>query len=253
MTDPKTRFSRTVENYRKYRPRYPAGLCDLMAKRVGFGLGSRVAELGAGTGILTSDLLDYGAQVIAVEPNEAMRMAAEDALGERDGFHSVQGSAESTQLLEGSVQGVIAAQAFHWFDPASARREALRICGETGWAAIVWNTRRLVGSDFAEAYESFCRRWGVDYDKVASTYADPSGLETFFGGKTPQRDLLSNAQALDREGLRGRLLSCSYIPGPEDPGYKSMLTHIDAIFDAHQDDDEVWLEYDTELFSGPLS
>ncbi len=96
--DPTLRFSSRVEHYRRYRPGYPPEAIDLLRDRCGLGPQTRVADLGSGTGILTALLLDRGAQVFAVEPNAAMRSAAEALLGARGGFVSVVGTAEATTL-----------------------------------------------------------------------------------------------------------------------------------------------------------
>lgn len=250
--DPHQRFSKTVENYRLYRPRYPKGLCGVLAQHVELTPGTCVADLGAGTGILSEDLLDFGAKVIAVEPNEAMREAAQHEFGTRSGFHCIGGSAEETQLGDSCVQGIVAAQAFHWFDAQRVRREARRIGSDEVWAAIIWNTRRLERTPFLRAYETFCHQWGSDYAKVSARYAQPDTIATFFG-RQPSRLVLDNAQELDQAALRGRLLSCSYIPGPAQARHADMLQAIEELFETHQLDGLVTLEYDTEVFWGRLN
>ena len=94
--DPTRRFSSRVENYRKYRPGYPAEVIALLRERCGLRLGVAVADLGAGTGIFTAQLLEAGARVWAVEPNRQMREAAEPLLGAHRGFVSLEGGAEDS-------------------------------------------------------------------------------------------------------------------------------------------------------------
>ena len=74
------RFSSRADNYARYRPSYPAAAIDLLSARCGLVAGARVADLGSGTGILSALLLERGAQVFAVEPNDAMRACAEARL-----------------------------------------------------------------------------------------------------------------------------------------------------------------------------
>jgi len=62
-----------------------------------------------------------------------------------------------------------------------------------------------------------------------------------------------NAQTLDFDGLLGRLLSSSYIPGPAHPDHARMVAALREIFEAHQEDSQVRMEYDTELFFGPIA
>ena len=58
MKAPTERFSDRVENYIRYRPGYPAAALDLLARECGLASGTRVADVGAGTGIFTRLLLD---------------------------------------------------------------------------------------------------------------------------------------------------------------------------------------------------
>ena len=85
-----------------------------------------VLDLGAGTGKLTSVLLDLGLDVIAVEPDDAMRALVDPrATG-------LAGTAERVPLADASIDGVLVGQAWHWFDPASAVAEVRRSCGPAG-------------------------------------------------------------------------------------------------------------------------
>ncbi len=132
--DAKTRFSSRVENYVRYRPAYPGGVLQCLERECGLTPAWRVADIGSGTGISSKLFLDYGCTVFAVEPNPDMRRAAERLLGSVPGFHSEDGSAEATGIPAGSVDLAIAAQAFHWFDPAGAREEFQRIVRpEAAW------------------------------------------------------------------------------------------------------------------------
>ena len=248
--DPRARFSDRVQDYIRYRPGYPAALRTILAE-AGLAPGAAVADLGSGTGILSALLLDWGCRVYGVEPNAEMRAASAALLAGWGGFTAVEGSSEATGLADGSVDAVVAAQAFHWFEPAAARRECLRVLRPGGFAAMIWNTRRLDSTPFLIAYEAFMHRWGTDYARVAQRYAAPEALATFFGG-APTRAVAGNAQALDRAGLVGRILSCSYIPGVDHPDRAPMLAAAEALFDAHQRGGQVVIDYDTEVFLGPL-
>src|SRR5688572_11749971 len=113
--DPTGRFTHRADAYVKSRPSYPAGLFDVLRDECGLGPSSVVADLGSGTGIFTRLLLERGATVHAVEPNDDMRGEAERTLASEPRFHSVKGTAEATTLAAGSIHLVTAAQAFHWF------------------------------------------------------------------------------------------------------------------------------------------
>lgn len=130
--DPTRRFSDRVRDYVRYRPGYPQALAETLRTATGLEKGAVVADVGSGTGISARLLLRHGFRVLGVEPNEAMRRAAEDALGRNPRFRSVNGSAEQTTLPPGSVDMVAAGQAFHWFRPDGARREFARVLRPQG-------------------------------------------------------------------------------------------------------------------------
>ena len=80
--NPKGRFSDRVENYIKYRPSYPPEVLELLAAQCGLTAESIVADVGSGTGILTSLLLKNAERVYGIEPNREMREAAERMLAD---------------------------------------------------------------------------------------------------------------------------------------------------------------------------
>ena len=103
--------------------------------RIGFDPSWRVADIGSGTGISTRMFLENGNQVTAIEPNADMRTAAERMLENQPRFRSVDASAEQTTLADASVDLIVSAQAFHWFDLAKCKIEFARILKPNGWCA----------------------------------------------------------------------------------------------------------------------
>jgi len=97
-----------------------------------------VVDVAAGTGKLTRLLLPFGAEVVAVEPVEAMRLALRAAL---PGVRVAAGTAEAIPLAESSVDAATVAQAFHWFDAPAALCELHRVQRPGGRLALVWNVR----------------------------------------------------------------------------------------------------------------
>lgn len=251
MTEIKTarRFDDRVENYAAHRPGYPAGVLEFLRDELGLASAAVVADVGSGTGILAEMFLRAGCRVFAVEPNAAMRAAAEARLQSYPRFASVEGAAEATTLGDESVDFVTAAQAFHWFDVEGARREFRRILKPGGWAVLVWNNRRTETDAFHRDYESLLRRFGTDYARVAATYAEPGSLRRFFGGDYGAR-VFDNHQLFDFEGFKGRLLSASYVPLAGHTNFEPMLAELRRIFDAHERDGRVRVEYDTEVYYG---
>ena len=248
--DPSDRFSNRVADYVRYRPSYPSAFIDMLREELRVGPGTTVADIGSGTGILTEMLLGTGCIVIAVEPNQAMRRAAETNLDSYAGFRSMDGSAEATGLDAESVDIITVAQAFHWFRVDETEREFRRIVRPGGWVVLVWNGRRTEGSQFMQAYETFLEEWGTDYTAVRKTYDMDGSLTRLFGAGGPRRHRFPNVQTLDQDGLVGRLLSSSYSPARDDPSTPAMLTALGRLFARHAEGGVVSMEYDTEVYSG---
>ena len=249
--DPTQRFSTRVDNYVRYRPSYPPAAIDLLQSRCGLGVGSVVADLGAGTGILTALLLARGARVFAVEPNAAMRSAAEAALGGEPCFHSIAGSAEATTLAAASIDLLVAGQAFHWFKAAEARREALRITRPGAWGALLWNERPPAASAFLQEYEALVRRHSPEYDQVVGSRAREPDMRAFLGEQM-QLARFANQQVFDYEGLVGRLMSSSYAPEPGEPAHAPLLAQLRELFDRHAHEGRVTFPYVTLVYYGQL-
>ncbi|GAG54799.1 unnamed protein product, partial [marine sediment metagenome] len=108
LEDSKKRFSSRVENYIKYRPKYPLKIIDFLEKKAILAKSNVIADIGSGTGILTKVFLDHGNWVYGVEPNKDMREAAEKILKNYPNFTSFEGSAESTGLEENIIDLIIA-------------------------------------------------------------------------------------------------------------------------------------------------
>jgi SAM-dependent methyltransferase len=249
--DPALRFAGRADDYVRGRPGYPEALFDLLAAETGLPAGATVGDLGAGTGLSSEPWLARGFAVTAVEPSAPMRRAAVERLGARRGFRAVDGRAEATGLAGASVDLVFAAQAFHWFDAAAARVELARILREPRRVALAWNARRADGTPFLRDYEALLERFGTDYREVGHRGVGDERLRAFFGGPFERRRF-DNAQSLDLDGLRARLLSSSYVPEPGAAGHAEMLAELSRIFDRHRVGGLVRIDYDTDLRFGRL-
>ena len=139
---PTQRFTSRVDNYRKYRPGYPPEIIPYLVENAWLTPQSVIADIGAGTGLLTQLFLEHGNQVYAVEPNQAMRAAADELLVGYAHYHSVDASAENTSLPDYSVDMITAAQAFHWFDHEKTKLEFQRVLKPGGMVVLIWNTAR---------------------------------------------------------------------------------------------------------------
>lgn len=250
--NPTERFSGRVANYAKYRPGYPAAVLDFMKKELDFNITSVIADVGSGTGLLSELFLDNGNRVYGIEPNREMREAAELLLRKYWKFTSIDGRAEATTLKRRSVDFITAGQAFHWFDPVKAREEFARILKPSGWVVLIWNERRVDSSPFLKAFEELLLHFSIDYTQVDHRQVDDKLLSAFFRPRRYKFRLFENFQQFDFTGLKGRLLSSSYVPIRGHANYAPMLRELRKIFRASQKNGVVKFEYDTKFYWGKL-
>jgi SAM-dependent methyltransferase len=242
-SDPTLRFSSRVGHYERYRPGYPKELAAMLSRECGLQTASRVADIGCGTGLLARVFLEFGCEVIGVEPNPDMRQAGERILADEPRFRMIEGRAETTGLAPSSVDFITAGQAFHWFVPDAAHTEFGRILSPGGWLVLVWNERRAAPGFMAD-YEVLVRGFALEPSRI-----EGSDIASVFGGPF-QRARLDNRQSLDCEGLVGRLTSSSYAPLPDAANYPAMVKSLEDIFARYQQDDRVTMLYDTHVFYG---
>jgi SAM-dependent methyltransferase len=245
--DPTERFSSRVENYLRYRPSYPPAAIALLQARCGLRPDAVVADLGSGTGILTTLLLADGAEVFGVEPNEGMRGAAEVLLAGALRFHSIRGTAEDTTLEPDSIDLLVAGQAFHWFKVAAARREALRVLRPGGYAALLWNEHPSEGSAFLQDFETLARAHAPEYDQVVGSRADEAAMREFLGGAM-ELATFPNQQVFDYAGLVGRLMSSSWAPEAGHPQHEPLLAGLRVLFERHAHTGTVLFPYVTLVY-----
>jgi SAM-dependent methyltransferase len=129
-------FGAAAAQYARHRPGYAEAAIHWCLAPVSAAHPVRVADLGAGTGILTGALARLGADVVAVEPDRAMLAELNRQL---PGVRAVEGSAEALPLPDGSVDAVLCGQAMHWFDLGRALPEIARVLTPGGVFAGLWN------------------------------------------------------------------------------------------------------------------
>lgn len=249
-TDPLKRFSGRVDNYIKYRPKYPAALMDFFTGTLGLRSNDRIADIGSGTGILSEMLLKNNNSVYAVEPNKEMREAAERLLNGYGNLISINGSAESTGLAPHSIDLITSAQAFHWFNHEKAKIEFKSILKDNGWVVLIWNSRVINSDQFMIEYEDFLVKFSTDYNKVNHKNINEAAFKSFFNNYNVIG--FPNKQSFDFEGLKGRLLSSSYAPDENSPDYLLMIKNLENLFHKFGNSGKVDFIYNTEVYYGKL-
>lgn len=251
LQDSKERFSDRVVNYIKYRPGYPAKIITYLQKEFNLQQNWQIADVGSGTGILTKLFLENGNTVYGIEPNEAMRNAAERLLKKCAHFISINGTAEQTGLEGGSIDMIIAGQAFHWFDPVKTKTEFQRIARKNTPVVLIWN-ERLIKSPFEKDYEKFILKYATDYSEINHKNISKEKIESFFSPNIVSMRTFYNEQNFDFNGLRGRLLSSSYIPNAKNAAYDKMQAELFQLFQRYETSGKIKIEYDTKVYAGKI-
>ena len=244
-----SRFSRKATLYDQFRPHYPLELLRFLKQYITPVRDHTIADVAAGTGIFTEQLAQWGTTLFVVEPNRLMRQFAQRRLQVFENCIFVNGTAESTGLPDRSVDLVISAQAFHWFDLDKTKVEFRRIGRENLLVAVVWNLRNT-DSLFERAYEVLLRQYGIDYLAVNQRRMDTEEVLSFFAPEAPVYRVFEHADSLTFMQMRGRILSYSFMPDETSPGYDEMERALVRLFDDHQQDGKVRLSYNTRLFIG---
>jgi ubiquinone/menaquinone biosynthesis C-methylase UbiE len=131
-------FSSCAATYSRGRPDYPPELVTWLRQTLELAPGKKALDLGAGTGKFTRLLLHTGADIVAVEPIDAM---CAQLLQDVPGVAALAASAQSMPLAKESLDVVVCAQAFHWFASLDPLREIGRVLKAGGKLGLVWNVR----------------------------------------------------------------------------------------------------------------
>jgi len=181
-----------------------------------------VVDVGAGTGKLTRDLVPTGARVIAVEPLAEMR---DQLAAVVPGAEVLAGSAEELPLEDDSADAVVAASAFHWFDPERALPEIHRVLTSGGGLATVGNGRDP-GDPLQQEIQAIVGSY-VPADRELVAWLDVVEASPLFG---PVEEFsTTHEQWFDAEGLAERMGTVSYVARLPDDERADVLARVRAL------------------------
>lgn len=217
----RTSFGVAAGAYERGRPGYPREVFDWLLPPAA----RRVLDLGAGTGKLTRSLVERGLDVVAVEPSDGMRAEFARVL---PGVPVLAGSGEVIPLDAGSVDAVLAGQAWHWVDVEKASAEVARVLADGGRLGLVWNHREPSRPWVAElerliAEPGMGNRPGTGEPTVAAPFGP---LERH---DVPWED------DLDRFAVLDLVASRSYVITLPDDRREALLTGVRNLLETHPD------------------
>jgi ubiquinone/menaquinone biosynthesis C-methylase UbiE len=130
-------FAKAAAVYEGARPEFPAAAVDWLCEQLEITSSTRLLDLAAGTGRSTRPLYEHTRDVVAVEPVAEMRQVLRRGL---PGIEVLDGTAEQIPLPDASVDAVVVAQAFHWFDAEPALAEISRVLRREGRLGLAWHS-----------------------------------------------------------------------------------------------------------------
>lgn len=211
-------FGPVAEAYDRGRPGFPAEAARWLVGRDA----AVVLELGAGTGKLTRELVALGHDVHATDPDPAMLAVLQRALPD---VRTSLAGAEEIPLADRSVDVVVAAQSFHWFDHERALPEIARVLRPGGHVAVCWNLRderipwvRKLGRALGSA---------ASVENAGST--DALVQSELFGFLDEQ--VFTHWQHVDRDSVVDMAASRSYVASLEADEREAVLDRVRALYD----------------------
>jgi SAM-dependent methyltransferase len=229
-----TSFGTAAEAYERARPTYPAvAVRDLLGT-----LPLDVLDLGAGTGKLTRTLVAEGHRVRAVDPDADMLAQLARAV---PGIPHDVGSAESLPLEDASLDAVVAAQAYHWFDPATALPEIARVLRPGGLLGLLWNVR--------DERSPWVARFGelVGREDAGDNIIAPVLTPLFSAAAVRWYE---HRQLLTEEGLVDLAASRSNVIGLDEAARTARLEEVAALGREVAEDGCVRMPYRLQVWSG---
>jgi ubiquinone/menaquinone biosynthesis C-methylase UbiE len=236
------RFDGKALHYTRFRERYsPEIVLPVLRAVCGLTPDWTVADVGAGTGMLSDVFLANGNRTLAIEPNDGMREICRLLHPENPYLEVIDGTAEATGLASSSIDLVTAGRAMHWFDREKAFTEFRRILKPDGWVAIIAFGRTEDGRTENVEFENVLRTFSEDHADTHAGYGVYRQLRSYLPRDFHHREILGMMR-LDWENLLGMTLSLSHSPAKDHPAYKDFERSLRIFFDRFANDGRVELE-----------
>jgi len=221
-------FASAAGAYERGRPDYAPAVAGALVAELGIDPHAPVLDLGAGTGKLSRALLAAGLDVVAVEPQAALRETLAAHIGVE---RALDGRAEAIPLADGSVDAVTVADAFHWFDQDAALAEIARVLRPGGGLAVLWTVPDWRGASWA-------RELGALLQSLRPAHPGFDGrpwqdaVEALGAWSTPREIRLKTSYPADRGRILDYLASVSWVAAMPEDQRTETLARAAAIVDA---------------------
>ncbi len=244
-------FNHKALKYDSYRPTYSKESLKYLYERNIISKKDIIADVGAGTGILTKALLDCGNKVIAIEPNHEMRSIAFENLKNYKNFQIISATAENTTLNSNSIDAIFVGQAFHWFEIKAFKKECYRILKEKKLVVLIWNRkqpecemekeRQKIREKFCSIHDKYNNNWNLRKQAIKQFYSNNYQYLSF-------DNIINNTY----DEFIGRALSDSRAPFPNTVEYTQYCFALELYFKKYSKKDILVIPNQTIVYWGYL-
>ncbi len=218
-------FASAADAYERGRPEYAPAVVGALAAELRLAPGAPVLDLAAGTGKLSRALLAAGLDVVAVEPQPALRERLAGAIG---ADRVREGVAEAIPLADGSVAAVTVADGFHWFDSGRALPEIRRVLVQGGGLAVLTSLPDWSGASWAHELGTL-----IESGRPEHPFFDgppwQDAARSAGGWGEPWEIRVSGSQPADPGRIVDYVASMSWVAGLPDDERARMLAEVAAL------------------------
>ncbi|MEB7040094.1 class I SAM-dependent methyltransferase [Staphylococcus gallinarum] len=243
MNSDKYKYKSTY--YYNGRPGYPKKLYQFLKRNLDI-QNQNVVDMGAGTGILSQNLLENNNFVYLVEPNIEMLKLAKKALKFSENKILYNCYAENTCIPSNTIDTVIAAQSYHWFDNKKIKLEIERILKNKGLVVLIWNELKS-DTPITQSYKNLLKQYS-NYDPNLDDILKYQKQIEFDFNKTINTEIFEHSQNLNHQEFIERVLSSSFSPNNKNAQFPQFLNDIKHIFSKHSKNGIVTMFLQTHLF-----
>lgn len=233
-----------AQQYAKYRLPYSKAASKFVIEAANVSQGV-VADIGAGTGLLTQHFVGNVGKVFTIEPDNEMRNLAYELIGERQDIEYIAGVAENTKLLNESIDLIVAANAYHRFQPESTIKEFKRILKPSGLLAIF---------SYHDNYNFFRDTMRVcnieQYDKRLAVTRHKEPVQYFYGDSNPKRYLFKQEQKETWAEYWGAVISGMESPDESEDWFIEFQKAHKQRFNDLETNGVITVKYCTEVWLG---
>jgi hypothetical protein len=244
-------FDSAADEYDAARPSYPQGVYDILQAHAGSLANKVVGDGGAGTGVVSRQLLEREAQVIAFDPGVEMLRRAR---ARTPGLWALVAEAGAIPLHSNALDLLCFGQSWHWVDQKLGANEAGRVLQSGGWWAAWWNHP---WADSEEWFDDFCTQLetrcpGYSRDSRDVDWCSES-IATSGQFLSPHRHIVAWERQVSIEDWLVDLRSHSYVIDLGEPNATGLITDVEALLRRRFEGGIMDVPYETRVWTAQLA